>query len=412
MKNILVAGYFFLIIFRPFEVWPILEGLHLERLYTLGMLAYALPHMLKNNNYGGLGVSLVLVMIAMLLGGSLSDYSANSNDYTVRYIKMGVGFFIVASLMYNESDIKDLLTIFLVVMLLYVGKSAIEFFVHGRHVYRMGIVRMIAIDKTYSDPNSFGASMVYSLPFAYVIAKSGFFGRRMTMASYCYLGLVSVCIVFTGSRSALVCSLLYGAMLLWKSNHKVAKGMLSCVALVIVWDVMPEDYRGRFWSIVDSSEYQVNAVESANNRILHLKDGWRLFLEHPIFGIGIGNYPYYNAAGQQLHNLYGKLLGEMGLIGSMTYMTLIICLYRIIRQGQVVTKKLIEMHSAMGGNNDNDLLRFIQLTQSACLSVLLLLLVNGFFGHNLLRYTWWFVGAVALTSRQVVLARWYQLRGV
>ena len=36
---------------------------------------------------------------------------------------------------------------------------------NGRHVFRMGISRLVGVDKTLGDPNSFGASIVYSLPF-------------------------------------------------------------------------------------------------------------------------------------------------------------------------------------------------------------------------------------------------------
>ena len=42
----------------------------------------------------------------------------------------------------------------------------------GRHTYRMGISRMIGVDKTLGDPNSFGASIVFALPFVAALWRS------------------------------------------------------------------------------------------------------------------------------------------------------------------------------------------------------------------------------------------------
>ena len=57
---------------------------------------------------------------------------------------------------------------FLFVMGLYMTHSLKEF-VAGRHTYRMSIVRMIGVDTSLGDPNSFGASIVFALPFVTAI---------------------------------------------------------------------------------------------------------------------------------------------------------------------------------------------------------------------------------------------------
>ena len=89
-------------------------------------------------------------------------------------------------------------------MFLYVGKSAWEFFVHDRYIYRMGIKRMVGIDVTYGDPNSFAASICYSLPLTWALIRSHFEhpGVKLFLWSYGLLALVAI--VFTGSRSGMV----------------------------------------------------------------------------------------------------------------------------------------------------------------------------------------------------------------
>ncbi len=54
---------------------------------------------------------------------------------------------------------------FVIVMGVYMTHSFKEYLA-GRHTYRMGIARLIGVDTSQGDPNSFGASVVFALPFA------------------------------------------------------------------------------------------------------------------------------------------------------------------------------------------------------------------------------------------------------
>src|SRR5688572_4298238 len=58
-----------------------------------------------------------------------------------------------------------LVVAFLGVLALYMLHSLREY-VGGRHVFRMGIARLVGVDSSLNDPNSFGGSIVYALPFA------------------------------------------------------------------------------------------------------------------------------------------------------------------------------------------------------------------------------------------------------
>ena len=58
----------------------------------------------------------------------------------------------------------------MLINLLYMSHSLREY-VQGRHVYRMGIARMVGVDSTLGDPNAFGGSLVYALPIALAAAR-------------------------------------------------------------------------------------------------------------------------------------------------------------------------------------------------------------------------------------------------
>ena len=68
----------------------------------------------------------------------------------------------------------------------------------------MGIARMIGVDQTLGDPNSFGASIVFALPIVVAVWKAGLGGRIGRWLLLGYVGLSSLCVLLTGSRSSLL----------------------------------------------------------------------------------------------------------------------------------------------------------------------------------------------------------------
>lgn len=324
----LIAGYFFLIIFRPFEVWPAFNGLYLERIYTIFIIVGAFAY--KKGKYYSSNVnnSLVLLLLSLCVSAITSDYPDNSFFWVEKIIKSSVGFFIIVTVLNDEKELKDLFISFLVIMFIYVGKSAWEFFINGRHEYRMGIVRMIGVDHTRSNPNSFGATIAYSLPFIVSILMYKGFKRWQILLAKAYIPLSAICIIMTGSRSSFVTCSLYILLLLKKSSHKTFKLGLVLFFILLTWQFIPLKYQNRFYSIIDPSVSTQNAQQSAESRIEHLRDGLRLYSEHPFWGIGLNNYRYHNSAGLQLHNLYGELLGETGTIGTLSFILLVFFIFK------------------------------------------------------------------------------------
>src|SRR5436190_843651 len=78
----------------------------------------------------------------------------------------------------------------------------------GRHVFRMGIPRLIGVDSAMSDPNSFGGTVVFVLPFvvAFWMSRPSALMRVFLLG---YLSLSGLCILLTGSRGSFI------GMLLW-----------------------------------------------------------------------------------------------------------------------------------------------------------------------------------------------------
>lgn len=82
--------------------------------------------------------------------------------------------------------------------------------------------------------------------------------------------------------------------------------------------------------------------DNIDSRFAAFRAAWNMFLDHPFFGVGIGNY--FNAAQQARyeftfhgipappapHNTYLSVLAETGLVGALPFVLLWICILRVL----------------------------------------------------------------------------------
>lgn len=338
MLPLMLAGYLFLLIFRPFEYWPILGALRLERVYMLAFMTAVFlskDKRLVPSAINTFVVSFVLVLFASAaIGMSWPDSWGVIQDY----LKYVIFYFMVILSVRDEEDFRLVLVSFVTVMALYVGKSAWEFFFHGRYVWRMGIRRMVGIDITFGSPNSFAASICYSLPLTWALIRAGFESKWLRWGLWGYGGLALMAIILSGSRSGMVTFLLFLFLLVMGTSRKMLGIVLAGLLLVVSWDYMPEDLQMRFLSTF-SSEYATTegAATSAEGRSAGFRHGLSLFAENPLLGIGPGNFRFSwpgITSGHDAHNVYGQLLGELGFLGLLSFGGLLWLVYR--RNAEVV----------------------------------------------------------------------------
>jgi O-antigen ligase len=311
-------------------------------------------------------------------------------DRLWEYFKLMVLFFVILLSVRDERDFRILIIAFLAITGIYVGKSLWEFLFHGRYEYRMGIRRLIGIDKTSGDPNALAATIICSLPFAWALWKTK--PSEFIKKGLIFYGLMSmVAVALTGSRSGMV-SFIFLLIILWVRGKKKVLGAVGLVLILMIsWYALPADLQKRFETIYDDS-ISPSATASAQGRIEGFKMGIKLFELSPIWGVGVGCSPvaveellHYERP-VQLHNLYGQLLAELGILGAISFLALIFSL--------VKTQRKVKMN--LGGTNRNNIL--ISQAALASINVVCILLFQGLFGHNLYRYTWIWISAVMILA--------------
>ncbi len=382
-----LAGYMFLFVHRPFEIWPWLGTVRIERLYMLCALLWWITSSEKQLINNKLTVSLTLLALSITTSSIIGAYAPDlsTNMLLQHWLKLAVFYILVVTTVRDERSLRFLITAFLSANALYMLHSLREFYCgHGQ--YRMGVWRMVGVGSSYADPNSFAATLVYALPMVYPLwgecrAKS----CRLALIGYSVVTLL--CVLLTGSRSSLCALIFLFAVVTCVSPHRLKLIAAYAVLVPIVWNSLRPDLRDRYLTIVDSSYGPRSAQVSAEGRIEGFRDGVRLWRLYPFFGVGPAAFRKANETGMQPHNLYGQVLGELGTFGAIALMATV-CGF----VGSLLTLKRLRR------NNPKWSQGFLDRVIKAANVTVMLLLLDGLTGHNLYRYTWLWFGAFQVVA--------------
>jgi O-antigen ligase len=391
MRWVLI-GYMFLFIHRPFEIWPVLGDLHVERVYMLGALLALAVCSGKKWIPNGQHFAFVAFAAAVVVCWLASPWADKGQEAVENYLKVLVFYLLVVVVVSDEGGLRHLLLGFLAVMAVYMLHSLREF-VGGRHVYRMSIMRLIGVDQSMGDPNSFGATIVYALPFVVPFWSSGPSWRmRCFLAGY--VALSFACVGLTGSRSSFLGLLLCAGVTILRSRWRWPLLLLAVLAAPALWAALPESLQLRFETIIHPEVGPANAIASGEGRLVGLTTGLELFARHPLTGIGPGAWRPATGHLIESHNLYGQLLGELGLFGALPFAAVLAGFWLNVRAIRTAYRRHPEW--------DRD---FVYHVGGAVGLAVLLLLFEGNFGHNLFRYGWLWYGAFLIIARHCVRRR-------
>src|SRR5947209_15004602 len=93
-----------------------------------------------------------------------SPWMEQGEETVENLLKILVFYVLVVTAVHDAKSLRLLLLGFLGVMTVYMLHSLREY-LGGRYAFRMGFARMIGVDKAMGDPNTFAASILYTLPF-------------------------------------------------------------------------------------------------------------------------------------------------------------------------------------------------------------------------------------------------------
>ncbi|HKP71723.1 MAG TPA: O-antigen ligase family protein, partial [Pyrinomonadaceae bacterium] len=170
----------------------------------------------------------------------------------------------------------------------------------------------------FANVNDMALHLVITVP----IAVGLFLQTRNPLKKIAYALCCAVMIAgifFSYSRGAFLGLICVVAALVWMlfRRSRAAAVVLFCVAIVALFVVAPGNYMNRVLSIVDHSR---DAAGSAQQRQAVLIRSFLISARHPLFGVGMGNFPIYSIRNLVTHNSYTQVSSELGIPALAVYL--------------------------------------------------------------------------------------------
>lgn len=374
----IIVGYMVLYIHRPFEIWPWMAAFQLERVYAIGMLVALCANPRRPFRSDLPTVAMLSLATAFMLSALFSPYSSSGKpmEAMIEWSKILVMFLVLVAAIRNRVDARILVLGLAIAIALYVGHSVWEYF-NGRHSWRGSFGRIQGINTTFSHAGSFCFISLIGLLMAPVLWKH-YPARwiRVAIIGYSIVATYGV-LMLSGSRTGFVGLLFVVAALVVKSKYRMRIALVSLCVAPLIWSIIPEAKKEWYESTWNAED------ESAVGRTESFYDGVALFQKYPLLGCGPG--AWQRATGSELvsHNLYGQVLGEVGLVGTAAFAFQIVAAY--------MTGWRVRRLSELTPDDT-----FYRDTAVAIMWIVTMLLFLGLAGGTLFRFTWvWFPAMLA-----------------
>jgi O-antigen ligase len=204
-----------------------------------------------------------------------------------------------------------------------------------------------------ADANFYGMVLLCLVPLSF---------ERLKTEKNCFLRFIAACtlatstltIIFTYSRGALLALLVMLFMIVAHLRHHMKMLLLFLTISIILLPLLPTMYMDRLSTI--SQSIPVTSIDdsdagedmSINGRLSEMAVAWNIFLDHPILGIGAGNFPTYfqqyslklglmnRGEAREAHSLYLQIAAERGLSGLFTFAILLLLIIHSIKLSKSV----------------------------------------------------------------------------
>jgi putative inorganic carbon (hco3(-)) transporter len=270
------------------------------------------------------------------------DY-VRSYDAASDFLKDGVICIMIVMILQNEKVFRNVAWA-LVVAGLFMGTISVFQYFTGSysnafwgfgHTSLSNIVgdsQSYRISGPFTDPNSYAQLIVVLVPLSLdrlMSARSNFARLIATWA----LVVCSLTVIITFSRGGfLSLVVVLGLYAIWKGLSFGNWVLISSLILVVVL-LLPAQYTQRLGTLTSflpgskSTQNDVSFVGRMSENII----GVRMFLDHPILGVGVKNYPVYyieysrglgldqRRTERSPHSLYLEVAAEQGIVGILVF---------------------------------------------------------------------------------------------
>lgn len=317
-----------LLFFRPQDQIPALNPLHLAELAALGALAAMVAGRLGRGLTisrvtpelcGVVGMGMIILATAPFSiwpGGAVSTF-------TEIYSKIILIFILIVNTLTSRKRVEQFIWL-MVIASGYIAFRAVLDSARGINLVENGRVQG-SVGGMFKNPNDLALNMVAVMPLAASLALRAASVVARAGAGLCAL-LMAGAIVASQSRSGTIGLVVMTMMMgIYLVRRKPAVACAAVLALFLALPLIPGSYWHRLSSITDETQDETGSREA---RRTLLRESFTAFLQHPLTGVGAGQFKNYDPEGREQpwresHNVLLQVAAELGLLGVFTLLFLI-----------------------------------------------------------------------------------------
>jgi len=295
----LILLYLVLTIIRPQEYMPLFTGIPV--LPAVLIMAFGCWLISNGKTFAApqfviLPIFLLILMISVVVNG----WFGGALDQLEKFGPIMIAFFIFASACNTQRRVTIAMAVFVLCSVVLVahgiGQARDGVGWTGVPLSEDGRIQYVGI---FNDPNDLGLLFATTMPMAVFLST-----LRGSLLRLFWLGCAAMLFYgtyLTNSRGALLAVLVVAGVYVWYRRGFVTAGTLGVVGLACL-------------KLLSSRMQELDPdEESASGRVNAWYEGLHMFLSHPVFGVGAGNFTEYNDL--TAHNSFVLVLAETGFVG-------------------------------------------------------------------------------------------------
>jgi len=337
-----------------------LRSVHVVRVLGLAALFSWMLRMVLTKDFSITKDRTTLYAVAFFVACLLATHQnwSVSKSYAIEVIKAAITYFLAVNLIKGRGRL-----IFMAVLLVFVGAGlgaggVVQYLKYGATI--VGAEEPYRVSAVIADPNDYAAHLVpaLTLGITLTLALRNKLGKLILtgLTGFILLGII---LSFSrgGTIALAVATLSLVLLLRVRPAVLVWSGILGVVLLILA----PPEYKARMATITN---FQDPAILS---RIYAWIAAIRMFITHPIFGVGLGNeiryfiqyIPPANLMIEKLttHNTYFQILADTGILGIVPFVLVIknifsnlsIARHTFVQQDQMLHKLSIGLTAGLLG---------------------------------------------------------------
>lgn len=330
----LAAAYVALVLFsliyfsRPEDWFPGLAHVPLAKIagiLAICAMAFSLPQVRRRMPRE---IFFLMFLIAQLFVASLMSpvWRGGAFQLTLNFAKVLIIVFVIAA---TVNTVQRLRVLVLIQAISVSAIAAVAMYkshlVFGRLEGSLGAY--------YTDPNDMALVIIISLPLC--LALMFLTGNRfLKMVWSISIATMIYAIFLTGSRGGFFALLVVAAVCLWQFAVKGRRRyllMLAPLAVVVLLYFSGGMLVGRLKGTFDVNDDTAASYDSAQARQELLWRSIEITLEHPLFGVGPGNFNQVSGQWRTTHNSVTLMSSEGGLPALLLYVAILWCGFENLR---------------------------------------------------------------------------------